>query len=121
MKMPAPTDAKAVQRFIGFVTYLLKFLPRLLECLQGMLMQLQSYNLTVTYKPGPEMYISDALSRAMIPSRRSDTLHMRHTVHASHIGGEACYRQARDTIFWPNMRGEIKDYVSNCSACNEYM
>ena len=24
------------------------------------------------------------------------------------------------TLFCPNMRGEIKDYVSNCSACNEY-
>lgn len=41
-------------------------------------------------------------------------------IHASHIGGEACYRQARETLFWPNMRGEIKDYVSNCPACNEY-
>lgn len=41
-------------------------------------------------------------------------------IHASHIGGEACYRQASDTLFCPNMRGEIKDYVSNCSACNEY-
>ncbi|KAK7918719.1 hypothetical protein WMY93_010003 [Mugilogobius chulae] len=29
--MPHPTDAKAVQRFIGFVTYLAKFLPRLSE------------------------------------------------------------------------------------------
>ncbi|XP_034095415.1 uncharacterized protein K02A2.6-like [Gymnodraco acuticeps] len=41
-------------------------------------------------------------------------------IHTSHIGGEACYRRARDTLFWPNMRTEIKDYVSNCSACNEY-
>lgn len=29
--MPQPADAKAVQRFIGFVTYLAKFLPRLSE------------------------------------------------------------------------------------------
>uniref|UniRef100_A0A8C5MJX5 Gypsy retrotransposon integrase-like protein 1 n=1 Tax=Leptobrachium leishanense TaxID=445787 RepID=A0A8C5MJX5_9ANUR len=41
-------------------------------------------------------------------------------IHASHIGGEACYRQARDTLYWPNMQNEIKDFVSHCSACNEY-
>lgn len=27
---------------------------------------------------------------------------------------------ARDTVYWPNMQAEIKDYVSQCSACNEY-
>lgn len=31
VEMPQPTDAKAVQRFIGFVTYLAKFLPHLSE------------------------------------------------------------------------------------------
>ena len=41
-------------------------------------------------------------------------------IHSSHIGGEACYRRARDTLFWPSMRAEIKDFVANCSACNEY-
>lgn len=41
-------------------------------------------------------------------------------VHSSHIGGEACYRQARDTLYWPGMQSEIKDYVSKCTICNEY-
>ncbi len=41
-------------------------------------------------------------------------------IHAIHIGEEACYRQAKEMLFWPNMRGEIKDYVANCSACNEF-
>ena len=36
------------------------------------------------------------------------------------IGGEACYRRARDTLFWLSMRAEIKDFVANYSACNEY-
>lgn len=31
LEMPMPTDAKVVQRFIGFVTYLAKFLPKLSE------------------------------------------------------------------------------------------
>lgn len=41
-------------------------------------------------------------------------------IHASHIGGEACYRQARDTLYWPNMQAEIKDFVSTCTTCNEF-
>lgn len=183
--------------------------------LQGMLMQLQCYNLDVVYKPGPEMYVSDTLSRAALPHPGPDTPHVQHAVfsaqaefalldqaqhlnvtnfrfrqiaqhtdtddvlqqlktvvmdgwpdfkedtplavrdywafrdelnvqdgvlyrgqcvvipkalraellkriHTSHIGGEACYRRARDTLFWPSMRAEIKDFVANCSACNEY-
>ncbi|KAK0155533.1 hypothetical protein N1851_002013 [Merluccius polli] len=182
---------------------------------EGMLMQLQCYNLDVVYKPGPEMYVSDTLSRATLPHQGPDTPHVRHAVfatqteyaqldqaqhlnvtsfrfrqiaqhtgtddvlqelktvildgwpdfkedtplavrdywpfrdelnvqndvlyrgqciiipkalraellkriHSSHIGGEACYRRARDTLFWPSMRAEIKDFVANCSACNEY-
>lgn len=31
LEMPTPTCTKAVQRFIGFVTYLAKFLPKLSE------------------------------------------------------------------------------------------
>ena len=41
-------------------------------------------------------------------------------IHSSHVGGDACYRQARETLYWPNMQAEIKDFVSNCTTCNEY-
>lgn len=186
--------------------------------LQSMLLTLQNYCLNVVYKPGPEMYISDTLSRAATPPQSTDTQYRRemvcslqqeqydtaaiqqtdylnvtsqrltqirqHTekdeclqmlktvvlegwpdcreetpivirgywafrdeisvqdgilfrsqrviipktlrpemlrrIHYSHVGGEACYRQARDTLFWPNMQGEIKDFVQQCSVCNEY-
>lgn len=43
--------------------------------LQSMLLTLQNYSLTVVYKPGPEMYISDTLSRATTPPQRTDTLY----------------------------------------------
>lgn len=32
-------------------------------------------------------------------------------VHISHVGIEACIRQARDCTFWPGMESEIRDYV----------
>ncbi|KAJ8398705.1 hypothetical protein AAFF_G00419020 [Aldrovandia affinis] len=41
-------------------------------------------------------------------------------IHSSHIGGEACYRHAQETLYWPNMQTEIKDFVSTCSTCNVY-
>ncbi|XP_060774454.1 uncharacterized protein K02A2.6-like [Neoarius graeffei] len=186
--------------------------------LQSMLLSLQNYNLRVVYKPGPDMHISDTLSRATASPQGTDTEYNRHTVcslqrvqddaqhinqagylnvtnrrltqirqhtaadetlqlltaavlqgwpelredtpltireywtfrdeisvqdgvlfrsqrviipkslraemltriQASHVGGDACYRQAKETLYWPNMQGEIKDHVSQCSACNEY-
>lgn len=186
--------------------------------LQSMLLTLQAYNLKVVYKPGPDMHISDTLSRATAPPQGPGTRYTKQTIccmqraqvdiehinqaeylnvtsqrlrqiklhtegdgslqslqeavlrgwpdcredtplaireywsirdeisaqdgvlfksqrvivpkslraemlkriHASHVGGDACYRQARDTLYWPNMHGEIKDHVSQCSACNEY-
>lgn len=41
-------------------------------------------------------------------------------IHYSHVGGEACYRQAKDTLYWSNMHGEIRDFVGQCSVCNKY-
>ena len=48
--------------------------------LQSMLLTLQNYYLTVVYKPGPEMYISDTLSRATTPPQRTDTQYRREMV-----------------------------------------
>ena len=40
-------------------------------------------------------------------------------IHSSHLGIEACLRKARDSVFWPNMTGDIRDKVSQCSICTE--
>ncbi|KAJ8371210.1 hypothetical protein SKAU_G00112380 [Synaphobranchus kaupii] len=186
--------------------------------LQSMLLALQNYNLRVIYKPGPEMFVSDTLGKAVTSNTHPGSMHAEHTVcsmvdeqlaiehinmadylnirdkrllqiqhhtdndrqlqamkntilkgwpgnkdeteqavrlywpikeelsvqngvlfrgqrvvipkslrpemlarvHCSHIGGEACYRQARETIYWPGMQSEIKDFVSKCTTCNEY-
>ena len=37
--------------------------------------------------------------------------------HASHIGVEGCIRRARDTLYWPRMATELKEYVSKCDVC----
>ena len=41
-------------------------------------------------------------------------------IHASHLGVEGCLRKARDTVFWPNMNGEVRDHISQCSICSEF-
>ncbi|XP_062616020.1 uncharacterized protein K02A2.6-like [Saccostrea cucullata] len=40
--------------------------------------------------------------------------------HSSHQGIEASLRKARDSIYWPAVNSEIKDYVQQCSICNEF-
>ena len=39
--------------------------------LQRMRLRLQMYSLKVSYKPGPQMFISDTLSRAAVPLRHA--------------------------------------------------
>jgi len=37
-------------------------------------------------------------------------------VRASHIGIDGCIRKARDTLYWPRMSAELKEYIS-CNIC----
>lgn len=44
--------------------------------------------------------------RVVIP--KSMRAEMLARVHCSHIGGDACYRQAQETLYWPGMQSDIK-------------
>jgi hypothetical protein len=47
-----------------------------------MLLALQNYNLKVVYKPGPEMYVRDTLSRATASGRHHTcSMHEQHTAY----------------------------------------
>ncbi|KAL9976432.1 hypothetical protein ACROYT_G013732 [Oculina patagonica] len=37
--------------------------------------------------------------------------------HATHIGIEGCIRRARETLYWPRMTTDIKEYISKCDIC----
>ena len=37
--------------------------------------------------------------------------------HASHIGIEACVRRARESLWWPRMSAELKQYIEKCDIC----
>ena len=38
-------------------------------------------------------------------------------IHASHIGIDACIRRARDSLYWPRMATELKEYISRFDVC----
>ena len=37
--------------------------------------------------------------------------------HSSHIGIEACIRRARESLYWPRMTVELKEYIQHCGVC----
>ena len=37
--------------------------------------------------------------------------------HSSHMGIEACIRRARESLYWPRMSTELKEFVSKCDVC----
>ena len=39
------------------------------------------------------------------------------TLHSSHQGIESTLRLARETIYWPNMKSDIKDFPCKCETC----
>ena len=42
---------------------------------------------------------------------------MRKSLHTGHIGIEKTKARARETMFWPNINGELEDMIKCCSTC----
>ena len=41
-------------------------------------------------------------------------------MHRPHLGVEATQRRARETVFWPRLSSELRDYVSQCDTCRSF-
>ena len=41
--------------------------------------------------------------------------------YSSHLVAETCLRKARYVIYWSTMNSEVKNFISNCSPCNDYL
>lgn len=41
-------------------------------------------------------------------------------LHSAHQGIESTTRRARETIYWPHLNQELKDYISRCETCATY-
>ena len=38
-------------------------------------------------------------------------------LHAGHLGINSCIRRAKDTIYWPGISKEIRQFVESCDTC----
>ena len=47
-------------------------------------------------------------------------LELMQRVHRSHLGINACLTRARECVYWPNMNGQLKDFISRCRSCREH-
>ena len=67
-----------------------------------------------------EMSVHDGVilrgERIVIPQTlRSE---VKNSVHVGHMGINSCLRRARETLFWPGMSKDIRQFVEQCSICN---
>ena len=65
--------------------------------------------LTIQYQlvfKGPRIIIPAVLRREMMSM-----------VHALHIGIEGCIRRARDSLYWPRINADLKEYIGKCDIC----
>jgi len=56
--------------------------------------------------------------RLVVPAAASRT--MIENIHASHQGIQANIARARESMYWPGMTSQIKDYVEKCDVCRRY-
>ena len=69
-----------------------------------------------------ELAVADGLvfrgERLVIPRTMRSQIKM--DIHLGHVGIEGCLRRARESVYWPGMNGEIKEYIQTCETCREF-
>ena len=58
--------------------------------------------------------ILKATQSVIPPNMRESTLHQ---LHEGHLGFTKCYNRAKQTVYWPNLRKELEEFVLNCQLC----
>ena len=56
--------------------------------------------------------------RCIIPVSLRPNIHER--LHGPHTGVEGCLRRARETVYWPSMNADLRDYIAKCNVCSTY-
>ena len=41
-------------------------------------------------------------------------------IHGSHLGLNACYRRAKETVYWPGITAELKQIIGACECCRKF-
>ena len=45
---------------------------------------------------------------------------IRERLHGAHTGVEGCLRRARETVYWPSMNADLRDYIAKCDVYSTY-
>ena len=45
---------------------------------------------------------------------------IRERLHGAHTGVEGCLPRARETVYWPGMNADLRDYRAKCDVCATY-
>ncbi len=53
--------------------------------------------------------------RLVVPKSLRSTI--KRKCHAGHLGINSTLRRARDTVYWPGMSADIREYVETCGVC----
>ena len=66
-----------------------------------------------------ELVVQDGVilrgDRVVIPKTlRKETME---DLHSAHQGIESTLRRARESVYWPNMNSDVKEYISRCETC----
>ncbi|KAK3713862.1 hypothetical protein QZH41_010915, partial [Actinostola sp. cb2023] len=77
--------------------------------LQGMLLRSLNYNIDIQYRQGDRLVIPKSMRKSI-----------KKELHSSHSGIDGCLRRARESVYWPGMSSEIKEWISTCETCREY-
>ena len=69
-----------------------------------------------------ELAVTDGLifggERLVIPGTMRPEI--KKNMHLGHTGIEGCLRRARESVYWPGMTSEIKEWIKTCETCQEY-
>ena len=56
--------------------------------------------------------------RCVVPSSLRPKI--RERLHGAHTGVEGCLRRARETVYWPGLNADLRDYIAKCGVCATY-
>lgn len=143
--MPTPANREDLQRFLGVVTYLSKFIPNMsqksaslwqrdetksdpeLQQLQKVIMSGWPQSKVETpvetrpywnYRDEISCYEELILKGYCISVPHNVRPEILQRIHAAHLG--KCRARARSAVFWPGINSAIDELVSKCSSCQQH-
>ena len=84
--------------------------------------QLIPSELTPYYSFRDKISMQDSLlfkgERVIVPA--SLRPEMKQAVHSTHLGMEGCLKRARESLYWPGMNAEIRQFIESCETCQTF-